>query len=96
MVAPTSHQDSYELPFRPEDFSCSKCIFQEPLRHPDIVSSSRKTRRYYLNLKKISQPVGGHVSYFEQGLVVGLGVAGVTACSLIYFLLRGLKLYPHR
>ncbi|KAF7173649.1 hypothetical protein CNMCM5623_005887 [Aspergillus felis] len=93
MVAPTSDQDSYELPFRPGHFSRNKSISQIPLRDPERARLPWQSRSGHLNSKKISQPVGGRISYFEQGLIVGLSVAALTASGLVYLLTRGVKYY---
>ncbi|KAB8231105.1 uncharacterized protein BDW43DRAFT_313430 [Aspergillus alliaceus] len=93
MVAPTSDHESYELPFRTENFSRNKAISQIPLREPERVILPWQSRRGHLNSKKISQPVGGQVSYFEQGLLVGLSAAALTASCIAYLLAQGVKYY---
>ncbi|KAL5362092.1 hypothetical protein BJX96DRAFT_176838 [Aspergillus floccosus] len=93
MVAPTSDQDSYELTFRPEPFSRNKSISQIALRDPERARLPWQSRRDYLDSRKISQPVGGRVSHFEQGLIVGLSMATLTASGLAYLLVRGMKYY---
>ncbi|KAG2419159.1 hypothetical protein HFD88_002264 [Aspergillus terreus] len=93
MVAPTSDQDSYDLPFRSEHFSRNKSISRIPLRDPERARVPWQSRSDYLDSRKISQPVGGRVSYFEQGLIVGLSMAALTASGFAYLLLQGTKYY---
>ncbi|KAE8307056.1 hypothetical protein BDV41DRAFT_72960 [Aspergillus transmontanensis] len=93
MVAPTSDQDSYDLPFRSEHFSRNKSISRIPLRDPERARVPWQSRRDYLDSRKISQPVGGRVSYFEQGLIVGLSMVALTASGFVYLLLQGTKYY---
>ncbi|KAH8430250.1 uncharacterized protein LDX57_007919 [Aspergillus melleus] len=69
MMAPSSGHDTYGLPFSPANFSRNKAIHQWSNR----VGRSSTNRR--LDLKAIAQPIGGRLSYFEQGLIVGLATA---------------------
>ncbi|KAJ5660675.1 uncharacterized protein N7484_000047 [Penicillium longicatenatum] len=85
MIAPSSSHDTFALPFRPDNFSRNKVILQ------DSNLNYQGSRHGYLNLKKISQPKGGRLSYFEQGLIVGLSVTAIAASTFAFTIFKGLK-----
>lgn len=93
--SPSSQYNSFELQFCKETFSANKAVLQKPLRYAED-SSARKTilsssQLGNLDLKKIDQSAGGTLLYFEQGLIVGLASAAVTASACSYFAFQGFK-----
>ncbi|PLB47648.1 hypothetical protein P170DRAFT_426884 [Aspergillus steynii IBT 23096] len=74
MMAPNSGHDTYGLPFSPADFSRNKAIHQWSNR------VGRSSSHRGPDLRAIAQPIGGRLSYFEQGLIVGLAA---TAFALL-------------
>ncbi|KAJ5833648.1 hypothetical protein N7474_001959 [Penicillium riverlandense] len=85
MIAPSSTHDTFALPFRPDEFSRNRAILQEPNQN-HVVS-----RNGWLNPKKIAQPTGGRLSYFEQGLIVGLSVTAIAASGFVFAVFKGVK-----
>ncbi|KAJ6023566.1 uncharacterized protein N7446_013931 [Penicillium canescens] len=99
IVAPSSQYDSSELPFRREAFSINKSILQKPLHHAGTNNGSKVTaitsQLGYLNLNKIRQSAGGSMSYFEQGLIVGMASTVISLFAVSYVAFQGLKLLFH-
>ncbi|KAI9034804.1 uncharacterized protein KD926_005462 [Aspergillus affinis] len=79
MIAPSSAHDTFTLPYRPEDFSTNKAILQD---------SHSTSRRDWLDLKRLAQPAGHQLSYFEQGLIVGLSVTALAASGLVFAIFK--------
>ena len=89
MVAPRSNNNSYEVPYCISDFSENRAIMQTPLRKPKATTSS--TREPKLQASKIYQPPGGRMSYFEQGLILGLAMIVVAASGITYVCFTGVR-----
>ncbi|KAI0973197.1 hypothetical protein F4678DRAFT_40834 [Xylaria arbuscula] len=90
-LSPSSPVISFGLPYHRQDFSVGKSILQAPLTQPhEYVFRAAQHR---LNSSKSYQPKGGSLSFFEQGLLVGLAVILATISGFSYVGIRGARYY---
>ncbi|KAK5059696.1 hypothetical protein LTR84_009579 [Exophiala bonariae] len=96
-VNPSTSGQSYELPYRPEDFSNNKPIIQTALSKPCNAATDRiSLSSHNLNLGKIKQPKGGRMSFFEQGLILGVAILLTATSTALYLSRKGLHYSQRR
>ncbi|KAL6704167.1 hypothetical protein ACN47E_008727 [Coniothyrium glycines] len=78
--------------YRLEDFSESKTMQQFPKATPH--SSVIKVAK--INQKRVKQPIGGRMSFFEQGLILGVAMGLVALGGMSFWSYRGLRTYLSR